>query len=128
MSDYTRYLLASAGIVATEQDIAAIDASGYPGALVSLLSHYAALPVMPAEHQCEEMQPGVFRHVFTPPEWNFNPSYPALVSFNWSGKSMHKAGRRLDQIATKERREQRKRKVRRRQRRAMKRRHNGGRH
>ena len=40
MSDYTRYLLNSAGIKATEQDIEIIDRSGHPFALVQLLAHY----------------------------------------------------------------------------------------
>jgi hypothetical protein len=122
MSEYTRYLLASAGIDATEQVVAAVDASGHPGTLVSLLFCYIA-----GEHQCEEIQPGVFQHTLTPPEWDFSPSYASPTSSNWSDKSMRKAGRLIDQIVAKDRRAQRKRKVRRRQRRAAQRRHNGGR-
>lgn len=40
MSNYTRYLLASAGIQATEEEIAFIDASGYPDAMVGLLTQF----------------------------------------------------------------------------------------
>lgn len=38
MSDYTRFLLASAGIEATEQEIAAIDASGQSVSVAILLT------------------------------------------------------------------------------------------
>jgi len=40
MSDYTRYLLASAGIEATDEEVAALDASGYAYQIVGVISSF----------------------------------------------------------------------------------------
>lgn len=40
MSEYMRYLLASAGISATDQDVAMIDVSGHPYAVCQLLASF----------------------------------------------------------------------------------------